>query len=217
MAFRKRRMFRRRAPIRRRRVFRRRRIHRPIGAGDLGKRFMKLTNVVTANTTTTVFVNYYFDNEPSVSADWSPLTALFDYYKVNAMSVTFIPHFDTTFNLQTTTPSVTAQFNPVYMFADDNHPSPSGVPPLSVITGYENMRVKSANRKCVYYRKYRNRTIAIDNQNVDVIDLRGYRRTSDPQASAYINFFFASAPNPSTSFQFGTFIIRYYCTFKNRI
>jgi hypothetical protein len=138
---------------RRRRIYRRRRrIHRPIGSGDLAKRYFKLRTHVDANwvamtspTTGSQYVIVFNDN-PSTLGEWQNFVPLFESYRVCAMKIRFIPS-----NMA----NLTAIFVPGYIYHDPNTSSA----PTSITVGNaldrENCRVVNLQRVWTYYRKLR--------------------------------------------------------------
>lgn len=91
----RRRRYRRPFCIRRRRVVKRR-IHRPIGSGMLAKRFFKIRgyDIQTFSTDNRTVIYNRHDNPGSLTVtnpDWDNIVNLFDYYRVNAIKLKFIP------------------------------------------------------------------------------------------------------------------------------
>jgi len=154
----------RRKPIRRVRrggIIKRRRIHRPIGSGQLGKRFFKLIYFTQINLPTSLntalVVN--FDDSTNTVPDFVNVATLFHYYRVNAMKLKFIPAL----TAQALESATSLGFCADYVVHDINQAvAPETSPDRDTILQYDNLKVLNTQRPWMYYRKmYGNITIIL--------------------------------------------------------
>lgn len=134
---------------------------------------------------------------------------MFDYYRVCAVKIKFIPSANVlTFPAEAAGP----KFAPVYIIHDPNTVTAT-VTSSTVAIGYENMRVKNMWMPWSYYRKFvRNiRVAGTGSQTV-----RGYQPTSNPQATQSVQMLFENL-GTTTSGQIGTIIISLYIVCRNRL
>lgn len=203
----RRRRYRVRPLRRRRRRFRRLRRTRPIGSGDSGKRFFKLRrsdDLVMEDNTSLSIVR---QDNPSTAQDWTSVSGLFDYYKVCAIKIHFIPAANiNTFPAAAAGPKFTA----VYVFHDVN--TTSAVTGINNVIQYENMVVKNLWLPWKkYYRMVRNIPVT----NAVTVSTRGYIPTVNPVPTQSVQVYIPTA-GTSTSGLLGTLITTYYIVCRNR-
>lgn len=192
------RFFRRRRVVRRRPVVRRRRIIRrhvkPKGAGEMGRRFFKLSRLVNFQTSATVTqISHVFTDDPSAFTDWANIQNLFDFYRVCAMKIKYVPTFTESFSGGTA--GDTNYFGPHICWYDPNSDaSPAGVT-RDVVLQYENSRIFNGQRMFSYYKKFFTRAVKV--VDGEFVDMKGYIRTSQPQSNRYIGLL-SSSPVQAT-------------------
>lgn len=208
------RRFRRRRLFRRRRRFRRAflRSHpriRPIGSGPSAKRFFKIRNSIDVMIGPDSSTNIVVVDNPSVFTDWTNITGLFDYYRVCAVKLKYIPSANLVdFPAGASGP----KFAPIYIVHDPNTIT-STVNTAAVALGYENMRVRNMWLPWSYYTKFvRNiRTSSIVSQTT-----RGYQPTNTPQSTQSVQLLFENIGTTSSG-QIGTLIVSLYLVCRNRL
>ena len=215
-----RRRYRRRAPFRRvlrGRVMRRRRIPRPIGSGQMGKRFFKMrfqqaVNLTVAAAGTAVY-NGTFDNNPSQAIDFASMANLFDEYKVCAMKITFVPSI-------TANANILANYVPMYVMHDPNSTT-APVTAINNFLSYENCKYFNVQRPWKYYRKMQQNIPTNSSWTTQRnINTRGYLQTDSPIPTQAI-FVILNAQNwqPTTpsSQQIGTMVTTWYIVARSRL
>jgi len=175
----RRRRFYRRRPIRRVRKNRitKRRIIRPIGSGFSAKRLFKLKSFLQVNenaSSPNAVVTIH--DSPKLAVDFDSVAQLFDYYRVNAIKLKFIPAW-TAQSLQT---SISVSLRAAYAIRDINHPLDFPVTlTRNEAVGYENCKILNLQRPWTYYRKMiRNIITDPASTGIDTISIKGYYATA---------------------------------------
>jgi hypothetical protein len=164
----------RRVPVRR---FYRRNYHRrPIGSGFSGKRFFKLKYSSLINSTTTGNFTVQHDDNPNNAIDWNNFASLFDYYRICAIKIRFVP---------SVTAHTTFQYTPGYIFHDANTGVTLAGITVDTTVGYENCKIVNMQRSWRYYRKTY-RSIPVGGGGTSSISTRGYISTSNPVSTQSI-------------------------------
>lgn len=201
MVYRKRKYTRR--PVRtyrRKRYVRKMKISRPVGSGEDGKRFFKLRHVVNLQAHT-VLEPDIFDDNPLTYPEFGSIATLFDKYRVNAMSIKYVPIV--TANSST----ATAAFTPGYILHDENHASVS-IATSNQFMEYENCKVVNLQRPWKYYRKMK-RNIPMEGTGNN-LDTKGYQPSSHPVPTQCFAFFQSGFVDDGV--QYGTIIVSLYLT-----
>nr|QOR29568.1 capsid [Bat associated circovirus] len=154
-------VFKRRTNIRKR--FRRRKprfrrhIPRLMGKGD-AVRFFKLRRSYDVNSSASGGLQVAFNDDPSGYIDWTPISQLFDQYRVAAIKIKYIPSYMDTFS--TATAGTSNTFTPMWVFYDpDSANFPGGVTTAANALEYENCRGFNPLRHWKYYHKCRKNTV----------------------------------------------------------
>lgn len=203
-------MFRRRF-IRRRRVFRkkrnfRRRFRRTARTGAYTKRFFKLRRVVTIVTTANQPFWFQFNDNPSLSQDWVPVSELFQMYRVNGIKLTWIPTFNTN-ELGTQQNGILV---PIYYLHDTNM-SVTGIPSENEVLQYENLKIRNISKMhSVYYKMARR----INATAPGTLSTDGYSSVQNPQVTQQIAMLIPNFSNTGNSI--GRFVITAYISAKVR-
>lgn len=154
-------------------------------------------------------LNVVQSDSPVGFVDWTNLQTLFDYYRVCAVKLKWIPSANVnTFPAAASGP----KFAPIYIVHDPN--SVTAILSTSTVAiGYENMRVKNMWNPWSYYKKFvRNIRVAGTGSQT----IRGYQPTSNPQATQTIQLLFENLGTTSSG-QVGTIIISLYIVCRNRL
>ncbi|ARO38299.1 capsid [Audaxivirus yotargis] len=184
------------------------RIRRPIGSGDSGKRFFKIRRtdplVMVANTNLSVNRT----DDPSTAQNWSNISGLFDYYRVCAIKIHFIPTSNVlTFPIAAAGP----RFSAIYVIHDVN--STSSVSSVSAVIQYGNLVLKNLWMPWKkYYKMKRNIPAAI----LDNVSTSGYLPTSTPTGTQSVQAFIPTIGTQSSG-EIGTLITTYYLVCRNII
>lgn len=170
-----------------------------------GKRFFKLKTADPCTSTPTgEILNAYYNN-PSLYADFTQLSALFDSIKVCAIKIRYIP----TNPNYVVASSVTA-FQPAYVVHDkDSNTAPAA---LSDYIQYENCKIKDMSRPWSYYTKFaRQLTAGVAGQ---VIMAGGY--TDIGNITNTQGIFIRSEPGYASNSPVGRYLTTLYVVCKNR-
>lgn len=203
---------------RRKRVYKRR-IHRPIGSGMQGKRYMKLrlvgdyTSVPSAPFSST----FIYDN-PNQASEWPSVATLFDSYRCCAMKFKYIPGYTTSDMAETTVTGGAGYLNvPVYCVFDYNSILSTLPSSIDSLVEYDNLKIYHLNRVFTYYKKCR-RNIPINTSLTTQVSIqnKGYIPTNTPVATQTMWITDPAWGTSSGSTHIGTYIITWYCVFKDR-
>lgn len=197
----------------RRRLFRRsrfRRRRRPIGSGPTAKRFFKLRSVTALVSVNTAVSQYIQNDNPNLQQEWVNIVQLFDYYRVAAIKLKFIPETNV-LSLDSTTP---AGYRPLYIIHDPNSiavgTGSTGLPlTVNGTIQYENLRVKNANRPWSYYKRM------VRNIPPSLANYKGYIPTESPVATQAIQITIPQF-STETTILLGSVITTFYVVARNR-
>jgi hypothetical protein len=199
--------------VKRGRIYKRR-IPRPIkGSGYSGKRFFKLKEVQTLAKIPSAVSTFHFTDNPNTAQDWNSFTSLFDSYRCCAIKLHYIPNSNVQ-NLDSILSTNPYTNSPLYIVHDMNQVITTALATNDIIQ-YENRRVKSLLRYWTYYAKMR-RNVPINTSLTTQVNIgtRGYQPTNNPSATQTVLIGCDSFGSSTTSVQFGTIIITYYCIGK---
>jgi hypothetical protein len=130
---------------------------------------LKYTSWVTNNTSGNFTTQQ--DDNPVNAVDWNNFAGLYDYYRVCAMKIRYVPNIsaDTTF-----------QYTPGYIFHDANTPTFGATLSVAVAAAYENCKIVDVQRAWKYYRKMYRNIPSLACQTVSSVVMRGYLPTAEP-------------------------------------
>lgn len=166
------------------------------GMGQGGKRYFKLSISATCLSSGAGTLTDTFGNDPTGLNDWTPVSQLFDDYKVCAIKVQYIPDIPNG-------SSITTSYQPVYIVGDNN--DAAAATGANQIMQQEAFRVKNLWRPWKYYWKFQwkgNTALS-----------KGYRSVNDTNATQNIRLW-ASGLDFNTTY--GRYIITHYIVAKNR-
>lgn len=180
------------------------------GKGDQGVRFFKLRAVFEAPVdSNSGFAMYSSLRAPTKSVDgsnvigdWTACASLFDSYRVHGHKIKWIPAFDST----------GVSFKPMYVYTDfDNLATGLPVSTVQGVIDYENCSIKNFNRPWSRYVKVP-KTV-----NGSGGDAAGYTDIGAPLDQG-VHCIYAPdvGQGLTTGDILGTFVVIYYCSFKNR-
>ncbi|QUS52600.1 capsid protein [Mute swan feces associated circular virus 6] len=203
-------MYRRRF-IRRRRVFRkkrtfRRRFRRSLRTGAYTKRLFKLRRVVTINSAANEPTWQQFNDNPSLSQDWTAVSELFQMYRVNGLKLTWIP----TFNASVLGTQANSIIVPLYYLHDTNM-TITTIPSENQVLQYENLKIRNLTRMhSVYYKMARR----INATAPGTLSTDGYSSVQNPQITQQIAILIPNLSSVGNSL--GRFVITAYVSAKVR-
>lgn len=167
----------------------------------LGKLNTKLSYVYTQSSDASGYI--LINNavrDPSSSADWSPLAAIFDSYKVTGYKVEFQPHVPPG-------NSLTFDYQAFYAVFDKDNGSSTPSYSKQFMVDYANHKFKNVFKPWkIYYKVPRYIDGAGGLQD-------GYNNTASPVANGR---FYGYAEGLDASLVIGDIVITWYVSFKNR-
>lgn len=202
--FRKR-FFRRKRIFPKKRTFRRR-FRRTLRTGAYTKRLFKLRRVVNINTLGSEPNWTQFNDNPSLSQDWAPVSELFQLYRVNGIKLTWIP----TFNVNQIGNQQTSIIVPMY-YVHDTNMTITQIPSENTMLQYENLKIRNlAKMHTVYYKMARR----INATAPGTLSTDGYSSVQSPQVTQQISLL---VPNLSTvANTLGRMVVTAYVSAKVR-
>ena len=144
------------------------------------------------------------DDFPNDVTGWANYLNLFDWYRVCAMKITFVP---------SNTAISNASYRPGYVFHDPNSITIDNMSENKAIS-YANCKIVNTQRKWSYYRKM-HRTIAVGASTAAIRqDGKGYITTDTAVATQCMGMISNQALTAVTTL--GRIIITYYIGFKGQ-
>lgn len=172
---------------------------RPIGSGEMGKRFFKIRAVQTILATDTGDAFFGFTDDPSKYAEFNNIQGLFDMYRVCAQKLKFIPN-------STAATGYTAG----YVFHDYNNIPTTGT--LASALDHDNLKIVNFQRPWKAYFKC-SKQIPMQSSGTS-INNRGYLMTSSPVGTQATCIVATGMPKNQT---LGQVICTLYVTAKSRV
>lgn len=193
----------RRPLYRRRKVYNKVSSKRPTGSGNDGKRFFKLREVQElVGVDPNVPINIVDD--PTGYGDFVSIRNLFDKFRVNAISVKFIPTV-------TAVGAPNTVWTPGFILHDENHTSVTSTNPNDFLQ-FENCKAVNCQRPWKYYRKMK-RNVPMEAAG-HIIDTSGYQATNQPTPTQVLSFLPPTLMPIDAAY--GTLITSLYITAKAR-
>lgn len=204
----RRRVFRRRRFGRRRLI---RRIRKIPGTRPFSPRFFKLRRIENIVYTGTTYQSTIVTNDPSTAQDWTNVRNLFEYYKVCAIKLHWIPSINT--RDLNTNPVTRAHFRPMYIVHDYNN-SLGSTPSDDAIIQIQNMRVKA---QFMPWRTYHRMVNTLDPTGTLPQMGRSFFATSEPHSTQSVVVHLPGDSEGNTpGNRIGTLIVTYYLSARGR-
>ena len=177
-----------------------------IGKGFDAKRYVKLRQVAAINTLASGFIAETIDDLPNGVGGWSHLLNVFDWYRVAAIKLTFVP---------SNTAISNASYSACFVWHDPNKVYASaGAFSVDDALGFSTVRIVNMQRKwSVYYKMHR--TLAVGNSTTAIKqDGKGYITPDTTVATQSVNVVASGFPTATT--KIGDLVIIYYVVFKGQ-
>lgn len=179
------------------------------GIGDVTKTKLRLITVTGGTATAGGLVSSFFLlRDPSGANDWSNYTSLYDFYRVCAIKVKWIP----------SDPSYTAApaYHPMYLITDQDDIDNTNLTSTAIYVQYDNVQIKDMHRPWSFYRKVPKVSTAAN--------ISGGGTTSNILTNGFCDIntrpqngvFSFRAESLTALKEYGTFIVTYYVKFLNR-
>lgn len=207
----------RRKPFQRRRFQRPRKLFRsrvPYSlASDNARRYVKLRGYYDLTVNQERNEAYAgVNDDPSNTSEFKFLAGVFSKYRVNAISIRYLPYMNT--NQLFPTAGLNLSFRPILVAHDVNSVLGRDEINATTMSQYQNLKYfESCKSFNAYYKMHKNISLV---GKATILDNHGYYRVSEPQASQIIHCF-SEVPGSKDlkASSLGKIIITYYCVFKN--
>lgn len=214
---------------RKRRVYRRRRRYvrkskrysRPRrGMGYSAKRFFKLREVISLQTSSATNDTFFITDLPTETTGWVRLTNIFDSYRCCAVKLKYIPYAQPPLANATTIASSAISYQyrntPIWIIHDYNSVLSTGLE-IADVLAYANVRIKQSNRPWTYYCKFRRNQPPSTADKPTAVSNRGYQSTSAPTATQTVaGLIEAPYTDTAQGLIFARLFVTYYIVFKDQ-